>query len=146
MFQPQEVYGDNTISSKDDTIPQIIAAPESSYETLVAKLTSEEQRWYHKFQHGFLVFDGWQHISEELISIFPNEKKSEIVLFLDKLGTRIGTEWCRDNSVRRIDTDHLQKWGDKLKESKKKGTDAVISTLGEISDAVTLLLSEKRSN
>lgn len=107
---------------------------------LLDELSEEEQEWYTKFQNGIMLFSGWKEISEEILSFLPPEERPETQHLLETLGIRIGTEWSKDNSERRIDTDQLQAWGDKLRLARDTGAPQLADTVKKISDEVNTIL------
>ncbi len=54
---------------------------------------------------------------------------------------KIGREWARDNSVRRIDTSMLQQWGEELRAAKKKGPSDLDDAILDIGARVDRILS-----
>lgn len=109
----------------------------------VLSLSHEEREWYQKFQNGILLFDGWKQISTDIIESFPDHDHAEIRKTLSLLGEKIGIEWCRDNAIRRIDTDMLRMWGKALKEAVSRGVTHVLETIGKVDKEVDALLMEK---
>lgn len=81
------------------------------------KMTSEEQKWYNKFQKGGLFFDGWQDISQDVVSKVPEEEKLKTKVTMQVLGDKIGSEWCKKNDIRKISTDMLKEWGSQLRKA-----------------------------
>ena len=78
---------------------------------------------------------------EELLQAVPDSAKDTVGELLSNLGEKIGREWSRDNKVRRIDTAMIQKWGEDLRQSKKKGTDALTEDLRRLDAEVDKILS-----
>lgn len=107
---------------------------------LLDKLSEEEQEWYHKFQNGLMFFSGWKKTSEEILDCLPVEEQPATQHLLETLGIRIGTEWSKDNSERRIDTDQLQSWGQRLREARKTGARQLADTVKEITVEVNDIL------
>ena len=64
-----------------------------------------------------MLVDGWQDITREILAKMPPEKREEQRRILEKLGEKIGREWARDNSIRKIDTDMLRQWGKELRKT-----------------------------
>ncbi len=62
---------------------------------------------------------------------------------VQRLGIKIGTEWCKDNEIRKIDNPMLQSWGKRLHESIKSGHEILTQTLHEIEDEVDMLLKKE---
>jgi len=78
--------------------------------------TEEEyQDWIRKFYEGNFLIKGWDGTQKELLDALPEHKRPEFETLLSELGELIGKEWARDNSVRKIDSSDLQRWGGRLK-------------------------------
>jgi len=103
-------------------------------------LSDEERQWYERFQHGVAFFEGWAAISAEILTVFPPEKLLDRQHVIQRLGIKIGTEWCRDNNVRRIDTGMLQEWGKRLRSAIGGGAEETDEALGDIEREVDLIL------
>lgn len=103
--------------------------------------TKEEQEHFRKFYNGTFLLKGWKARMEEILGHVESADRDTVRDRLEQLGERIGREWVRDNSVRRIDTSMLQKWGDRLKSSRKKGSDSLITEIGEIEIEVGTILA-----
>jgi len=85
-----------------------------------ASLTPEERRWFRVFQEGNIFSDGWQDISSEILARTPPEQQPAQKVALDNLGRKIGMEWCRPNSVRKVNSSMLSAWGDILRATARK--------------------------
>lgn len=109
---------------------------------VLSKLSEDEKNWYIKFQKGLLFFDGWQEISIEILSVVPDEKIADIQDLLKTLGVKIGTEWCKDNSIRKFDTDQLRSWGKRLRKTKDENPATIFDTLSFIENEVDALMVE----
>lgn len=107
---------------------------------LLENLTEKERNWYHKFQNGLMFFNGWKQISADILSSLPNGQKPETQNFLEEMGLRIGMEWCKENSIRKIDTDQLRSWGNRLRKARKNGADNLSEAVRNIADEVDFLL------
>ena len=103
--------------------------------------TKEEQQWFRKFYEGTFLVKGWKFRMEEVLQGVPDSAKDSVGDLLSNLGEKIGREWSRDNTVRRIDTAMIQKWGEDLRRSKKKGTDVLIEELRRLDAEVDKILS-----
>lgn len=112
-------------------------------EKSLSKLSKEEQDWYKKFQDGLLFFDGWQQISNEILSGIAPEEKENAHFLLKTIGVKIGTEWCKDNSIRKIDTDQLRNWGKTLRKVREEDPKLLINTLKSIDTEVDTVLTTK---
>lgn len=111
-------------------------------ETTHPQLSREERQWYATFQHGSLLFDGWQDICKSILAEIPPRKEEQTAALLGNIGKRIGTEWAKNNAVRKIDTDQLRIWGDKLKEARDEGNNEIYETVEKIADEVDDILNK----
>ncbi len=109
---------------------------------VLQKLSDDEREWYRRFQEGVLFFDGWMAISEELLEIFPEDSWPDKQALMQRLGIKIGTEWARKNSERKIDTTMLQDWGDQLRFARGCGAEATVLALQQIEREVDRILRE----
>jgi hypothetical protein len=106
----------------------------------LGELSEEERHWYGKFQNGLIFFSGWKEISEEILAYLPPEERSEIQHHLEVMGVRIGTEWAKANSERKIDTDQLHTWGNSLRKARKLGARQLSETIKIITLEVDAIL------
>ncbi len=103
-------------------------------------VTENEQEWFQKFYNGSFLVKGWKARMEELLSNVPKDEKEQVRELLDALGKRIGSEWAKDNSIRRIDTNKLQQWGKDLELAGNEGPDALVKKIRELdNDADSIL-------
>jgi hypothetical protein len=109
---------------------------------ILNSLDSDQLKWYQRFNEGVLFFDGWQDISQSIISQYPIERQKEVRRFIQRMGIIIGTEWSKDNDVRKIDTDQLDSWGDRLKEAANKDNGYLSLVLAQIGDEIKTLLRD----
>jgi len=112
-------------------------------QTVLQELDDGERDWYKRFQQGILFFDGWSSISEEILASYPEEQIVEKKPIVQRLGVKIGSEWCKDNDVRRIDTAMLKSWGKQLRASINQGHEITTQTLLEIENEVNLILENE---
>ncbi|MEE4241246.1 MAG: hypothetical protein V2I36_07255 [Desulfopila sp.] len=105
-------------------------------------LSEDEKKWYNKFQNGLVFFSGWKDISEDILACVEPEEQNKTKELLETLGIRIGTEWSKDNTIRRIDTEQLQNWGDMLREARNNGPTYLSAALEELSQEVDSILSQ----
>ena len=112
----------------------------------LSQLSQEEKEWYLKFQNGIPFFDGWKQISHDIISRFPDGDRIKLKENLRILGKKIGIEWCKDNAVRRIDTDMLRKWGEILNNAVDHGINHVADTINRVEKEVDDILINKFSS
>ncbi len=97
-------------------------------------LNEDEKRWYIKFQEGNFLVDGWQDIKSSILEQTPAANKEEQAKMLDNLGQKIGTEWCKENEIRKVDTTMLKVWGKDLKAMAKKDPSKLHSLLVSINN------------
>ena len=100
----------------------------------------EERQWYKQFYNGTFLVKGWKHRVKEVTDLMPDEKRADVKKRLEALGEKMGREWARDNSVRRIDTATLQKWGESLQKVTKNGFTAIDNKIIEIDREVDEML------
>lgn len=94
------------------------------------------------FYEGNWLAKGWHDQSASLIEKVYSPAKAGVEAKLGELGKVIAAEWAKDNSVRKINTGHLQEWGDQLKAARSldDGSGAkILTALGSIESAVLLL-------
>ncbi len=103
--------------------------------------TRHEKEWYRKFQEGTFLIRGWQSRKKEILETVPTPQKKKVDALLDGLGEKIGKEWAKDRSVRRIDTPTLQHWGEKLRKSRKKGADTLVAEIRNLDTEVDDMLA-----
>ncbi len=106
----------------------------------ISEQVMEEQRWYNRFQQGYLMFDGWQEIEKTVLTVTPVEEREARQARLNELGKKIGKEWSRDNEVRRIDTAMIKNWGKILKNAVESEPEKIKEVLAQISSEVDSLL------
>ena len=105
-------------------------------------MTSEsEQKWLKKFYEGTFLVKGWNEQVRNLLREIPADEKEGVKSLLDIVGDKIGREWAKDNSVRRIDTARLKQWGDELNRARKKGPLILIDQIRSIDKEVDDILS-----
>jgi hypothetical protein len=105
------------------------------------RLSDDERQWYDKFQNGLVFFSGWKDISEDILSCIDPDEQTKAKELLETMGIRIGTEWSKDNSVRKINTDQLQDWGNRLRQARNNGPQYLSATLKALSREVDSILS-----
>ena len=103
--------------------------------------TKREREWYRKFQEGTFLIRGWQSRKKEILEAIPATEKETVDELLGKLGEKIGKEWARNRHVRRIDTAALQKWGERLRKSQKKGSDMLVAEIRELDTKVDEIIA-----
>ena len=103
-------------------------------------LSSSERSWFQKFQKGNFLVDGWKDRTEELLGKTPFDMQEEVAEKMMDLGYRIGCEWSRDNSVRRIDNDMLESWGGQIRSVANRRPNDILDKLNELYDEVIEVL------
>ncbi|MBC8208083.1 MAG: hypothetical protein H8E79_02810 [Desulfobulbaceae bacterium] len=84
-------------------------------EELLTTLNPEEKRWYKTFHEGALFFSGWNDITRRVVALFSEAERELKLAEMQLLGIKIGYEWCKANSERRIDNGTLREWGKELR-------------------------------
>ena len=103
-------------------------------------LSADERKWYKTFQEGNMLADGWVDISKDILAKLPAEEHPEHQKSLLQLGDKIGREWAKNNSTRKIDTDMLKKWGKQLKDASKKDPESLTLAITSIDRQVDGIL------
>lgn len=73
--------------------------------------------WVARFYEGFNVAPGWLHMLQQVHARIDDAAKEEINAELFDLGGRIGSEWAKDNNVRKVSTRIVAVWRDALMEA-----------------------------
>ena len=107
----------------------------------ISRLTAEEQKWYNTFQEGTFLVDGWQDIATELLASTPAKYRVSMEKRLEQLGHKMGMEWCRNNTVRRVDTKMLQQWGKTLKKTARKNPQQLPGVIASIDQELEQVLN-----
>ncbi|MBF0211883.1 MAG: hypothetical protein HQK71_11740 [Desulfamplus sp.] len=103
--------------------------------------SKDEEEWFNKFQNGTLLVKGWKSRIKDALKPFASPQRDVLHQKLKSLGERIGREWAKDNTIRRIDTKTLQQWGDSLAIKKNGDFDALIAQIEKIESEVDKILS-----
>ncbi len=146
FFSPVLAQGTQSILSKSNLSSPVwnnYGGGNITSNQLVEQLTEEEWHWYDKFQHGLMFFDGWKNISKNILASLPHEEKTGVKKLLDTMGLRIGTEWSKDNNIRKIDTDQLRSWGKRLEKARREKTINLKETVQIISIEVDSILEQQ---
>lgn len=79
--------------------------------------------WVKRFYHGWEVHPtGWNNVTQDLLyKIKDPVATDEIRLKMDRLGKSISGEWAKNNTTRRISTQHISIWGNALLKSVEYG-------------------------
>lgn len=122
-----------------DSSPQNAILLASIDNDSVRHLSENEREWYKKFQNGHLFFTGWKEICADILESLPNHEELKTRKLLQSMGQRIGTEWAKNNAVRKIDTADLRTWGERLRQAKDTGS----SQLYEAVEAISVEVERK---
>ncbi len=77
--------------------------------------------WITQFYDGNLFAQGWTKQSEDLLDGVRAEKtRAELRAALNALGRRAAAEWSKDNGVRKLDTNDLRTFGNRLQQAKRR--------------------------
>nr|WP_320009826.1 hypothetical protein [uncultured Desulfobulbus sp.] len=103
-------------------------------------LTEEERSWFITFQEGNILSKGWQAITAELMEKTAPEQRAEQKIALANLGEKIGSEWCRPNAVRRVNSSMLKEWGDILHNTANHEPQQLASAIASINRELDAIL------
>lgn len=109
-------------------------------EEVLASLSPGERNWYHRFQEGIPLFDGWKKITQAVVEKFPEHEREKRLAAMQALGVKIGYEWSRDNRVRRVNTDMLRAWGRDLRKAGSENHVQLANVLYKIDSEMNTLL------
>ena len=86
-------------------------------------LQSEDEylQWVARFYEGFGAVSGWLDMTRQVLERVPQPERAYISARLFELGARIGAEWAKDNSLRRVNTRSAAVWRDALLEALAHG-------------------------
>jgi len=115
-------------------------------ESSLSQLSKHEKEWYQKFHNGILFFSGWKQITQDLVSKFSHRDELNLENNLRILGEKIGLEWCKENDVRKINTEMLRKWGDMLSKAVDHGINQVTKTINYVETEVDTILNNSYSS
>ncbi len=101
----------------------------------------KEEEWFRKFYKGTLFVKGWKHHMKEILQKTPPDDKEQIRKLLENLGKKIGSEWAKDNKIRKVNSAMLQRWGNDLDRATKKGSDTLIAKISQVDNEVDNILS-----
>ena len=132
--QMAELKQYNNISQ---VVPEgFIPAPPDLLETL----SPGEKKWFQRFQEGVPLFSGWKKITQSVVERFPENEREQRLAIMRELGLKIGSEWSRDDHVRRVDTDMLRLWGKELRQAGAENHLQLAKVLFKIEREVNSLL------
>ncbi|WP_417914435.1 hypothetical protein [Candidatus Electronema sp. JM] len=104
-------------------------------------LSPKEQAWFETFQKGTIYAKGWREITAELVAKAPAEIKCDLRQRLDALGAKIGREWSKNNTIRKIDSAMLRQWGDMLEEAAEREPEKISQAVDNLDRKVLALLN-----
>lgn len=84
---------------------------------LLDTLSPGEKKWFQRFQDGAPFLDGWKKITQAVVAKFPEQERALRLAVMRELGLKIGSEWSRDDHIRKVDTDMLRAWGKELRQA-----------------------------
>lgn len=73
--------------------------------------------WVTRFYQGFNMVPGWLDMMTQVQARLPTEQWPAVEPRLRALGRRIGGEWAKDNTVRKLNTRTAAVWRDALLEA-----------------------------
>lgn len=73
--------------------------------------------WITRFYEGFNMVPGWLDMMEQVRERIPAARWRAVQPRLWQLGQRIGSEWAKDNEVRKLNTRSAAVWRDALLEA-----------------------------
>jgi hypothetical protein len=94
----------------------------------------EYRKWVKTFYEGSFMVKGWTARKNELLTTMEDQGEAEKIL--DELGKLISEEWAKDNSIRKIDTDSVRRWGDQLQKVAGAPDKIIIGELKKINKQV----------
>lgn len=104
----------------------------------------EYRKWLKAFYEGGFLVKGWTARKKELLASMEMPGEAEKVL--DELGKLIGEEWAKDNHTRRIDTDDVKRWGERLNKAQRGPDRKILAELKKIrKEAVTALKEDTKT-
>ena len=131
--------GTSSVNAQDAQASLLNAAVDQKQYTIPVGLTKDERRWFIKFQEGNFLVDGWQDITATILEKTPAYGKPKQRVLLAELGKKIGAEWCKNNDIRKVNTDMLKIWGKQLKNTAKENPHHLEAVLVAISDELESL-------
>lgn len=106
-------------------------------------LAPAEMKWFQRFQEGVPFFDGWKKITQMVVERFPEHERDQIKVIMHALGHKIGSEWSRDNRVRRVNTDMLRVWGKDLRKAGAENHTQLAKIIYKIDSEMNSLLHKE---
>jgi len=138
--QMAELNQNNNVSQvvPDGFIP---APPE-----LLDSLSPGEKKWFQRFQEGVPLFAGWKKITQSVVEKFPEHEREQRMVIMRELGLKIGSEWSRDDHIRKVDTDMLRLWGKELRQAGVENHLQIAKVMFKIEKEINSLLQLEQCN
>ena len=129
------------VSSYADVVEASTGNPDVSIQNYdFSGLTVEERQWFLKFVEGTFYADGWDEIANDILVKLSGDERQEKQEKLNELGNKIGREWCKNNDIRKIDTDMLRKWGSMLRSTAQDDPHLIAEVIDDIDGEVNSLI------
>jgi len=107
---------------------------------LLETLSPGEKKWFQRFQEGVPLFSGWKKITQAVVEKFPENERDQRMAIMRELGLKIGSEWSRDDHIRKVDTDMLRLWGKELRQAGSENHLQIAKVMFKIEREVNSLL------
>lgn len=133
--------GGGTLAAADQETPASSSGQVAYAYEIPPQLSSEERIWFKVFQEGNYISRGWQNICAEILAKTPPEQRSMQQAALDNLGRKIGMEWARPNSVRKVTSSMLLEWGDILRQTARTNPGELSRAIASINQKVDAVLN-----
>jgi len=122
---------------KSRVVPEgFIPAPPELLDTL----SPGEKKWFQRFQDGAPFLDGWKKITQTVVAKFPEHERGQRLAVMRELGLKIGSEWSRDDRIRKVDTDMLRAWGKELRQAGAENHVQIAKVMFKIEKEINYLL------
>lgn len=136
-----QVYDNQKVPDiMDNKSPAVLEGFIPAPEELLTRLTPGERKWFQRFQEGVPFLDGWKKITQAVVDKFPEQERQQRLAVMRELGLKIGTEWSRDDHVRKVDTDMLRAWGKELRQAGTENHVQLAKVLFKIEKEINYLL------
>lgn len=111
------------IAWPDDIPPRAQFSAEWQRSTANQPLQDEAEYllWVTRFYNGYGAVPGWLAMTEQVLQRVDEAERAVTRARLFELGGRIGAEWAKDNSVRKLTTRSAGVWRDALLEALSQG-------------------------
>lgn len=131
------------IGDKDLYVPKagdFIAAYQEDVANQKIQTFKDYYAWVETFYRGNFLDTGWTKRATKLLT-GPNDNPSTRAKF-NELGRLLAQEWSKDNSVRKISTKDLRKYGKEFKEAVKNGSlvEAIETALNVVKKQLNIIV------